>query len=344
MQADDFTEETIRRIDARRDRTIANPVIDRWRFRERQFTPSTAQSMDAAVGDLRRNAARYNELAASLNDEASVETLRQLMMFRVLGQHRFALPLSAEVEDAYRQSEAMRIGSSERKFPPFDFSTYRVPSFFGQSIELEAWLGNIVCSFAFEQYFYNRAETSIRPGAGDIVIDAGACFGDTALAFAAASGKGGKVYSFDPTPAHQETFLANVARNPVLAPRIELVGRALSDVADQSLRFKVQGAGSRFSNEGDIVVTTETIDRFVEQGGLKRVDFIKMDIEGAERSALAGARRTIERFKPKLAISVYHSIEDLLTIPHLIRTMNPGYKLFLGHYTNHLEETILYAA
>lgn len=344
MQADNFTEETIHRIDARRDRTIANPVIDRWRFRERQFAPSTAASIDAAVGDLRRYASQYNELAASLSDEASVETLRQLMMFRALGPHRIALPLSFEVEDAYRQSEAMRIGSSARKFPPFDFATYRVSSFFGQPIELEAWLGNIVCSFVFEQYFYNRSETSIRPDTNDIVIDAGACFGDTALAFAAASGKGGKIYSFDPTPAHQETFLANVERNPSLSPRIELVGRALSDVADQSLRFKVQGAGSRFSTEGDLIVSTETIDRFVEQRGLSRVDFIKMDIEGAERSALVGARRTIERFRPKLAISVYHSIEDILTIPNLLRAMNPRYKLFLGHYTNHLEETILYAA
>ena len=343
MQGEGFTEDTIRRVLRDRELVIAAPVIDRWRFRERQFAPSAPAAIDKAVDELRSNAARYDELAASLSNSASVDVLRRLMVFRALGPVRYSLPLSVEIEDAYRRAAAMKVGNSESKFPPFEFARYRVPSFFGYPIELEAWQGNIVCSFIFEQYFYKSVEASVRPRTGDTVIDAGACFGDTALAFAAAVGPGGRVISFDPTPAHQEAFRANVASNPGLAPRIELVGRALSNVADQELRFKVQGAGSRFSNEGDIVVATETIDRFVERAGLQRVGFIKMDIEGAERSALAGARGTIARFKPKLAISVYHSLEDLFAIPDLVRKLNPNYRLYLGHYTNHLEETILYA-
>lgn len=344
MQTDGFTEDTIRRIVERRERTILDPVIDRWRFRKRRFVASSPREIQAAVDGLRNHAVHYDGFADSLGDTDSVETLRQLMMFRALGPHRFALPLSMAVDEAYRRAAEMRIGASEREFPPFEVATYRVPSFYGQPIEFEAWLGNVVNSFGFEQYFYRSSTANIRPRIDDVVIDAGAGFGDTALAFAAAVGPGGKVYSFDPMPAHQEVFGANAARNPALAPRIEFVGRALGDIADRNLRFKLQGAGSRFSNDGDVVVATETIDRFVENTGLDRVDFIKMDIEGAEQMALAGARNTIARFRPRLAISIYHSLGDLLAIPELVKSLNPGYRLHLGHYSNHLEETILYAA
>lgn len=344
MRTDGFTEDTIRRIAERSERTILDPIVDRWRFRDRRFVPSDPREIRAAVDDLRKHRVRYDGFAASLDDAESIETLRQLMMFRALGPHRFALPLSMAVDEAYRRAAEMRIGASEREFPPFEVATYRVPSFYGQPIEFEAWLGNVVNSFGFEQYFYRSTSANIRPSLDDVVIDAGAGFGDTALAFAAAVGPGGKVYSFDPMPAHQEVFVANAARNPVLAPRMEFVGRALGDNADRTLRFKLQGAGSRFSNDGDVDVATETIDRFVDKGRLTRVDFIKMDIEGAEQMALAGARNTIARFKPKLAISIYHSLADLLAIPELVKSLNPGYRLHLGHYSNHLEETILYAA
>ena len=190
MQTGGFTEDTICRIAGHRERVIDAPVIDRWRFRERQFAPSIPGAIDKAVEDLRANAPRYDRLASSLANPASVETLRQLMMFRALGPCRYALPLSREVDNAYRRAEAVRTAPSDRKFPPFEFATYRVPFFFGETIELEAWQGNIVCSFVFEQYFYKSVDATVRPGTGDIVIDAGACFGDTALALTSATGCG----------------------------------------------------------------------------------------------------------------------------------------------------------
>ena len=68
-----------------------------------------------------------------------------------------------------------------------------------------------------------------------------------------------------------------------------------------------------------------------------------MDIEGAEPLALKGAIETIRKFRPKLAIAIYHSMEDFVNIPIWISGLNLDYELFIGHYTIHTEETICFA-
>jgi hypothetical protein len=88
---------------------------------------------------------------------------------------------------------------------------------------------------------------------------------------------------------------------------------------------------------------TISIDDFVSANGITKVDFIKMDIEGAELKALKGAKQTIKKFKPKLAIAIYHSMEDFVTIPNWILNLNLDYNIFIGHYTIHSEETICFA-
>ncbi len=75
----------------------------------------------------------------------------------------------------------------------------------------------------------------------------------------------------------------------------------------------------------------------------KNATFIKMDIEGAEYEALLGAKETIIRNTPKLAICIYHSNEDMLRIIELVNSINPNYKLFVRQHTNALCETVLYA-
>lgn len=83
------------------------------------------------------------------------------------------------------------------------------------------------------------------------------------------------------------------------------------------------------SSAGDTAMDVETctIDGLVHELRLPRVDFIKMDIEGAEMQALAGARATISRWKPRLAISAYHLYDDFFRIPERICEINPAYKI-----------------
>lgn len=87
---------------------------------------------------------------------------------------------------------------------------------------------------------------------------------------------------------------------------------------------------------------TTTIDQLVSEQQIDRVDFIKMDIEGAELNALKGAEAVIRKFKPTLAIALYHRVEDFYQIPGWINNLGLGYHFYIGHYTIHQEETILF--
>ncbi len=70
---------------------------------------------------------------------------------------------------------------------------------------------------------------------------------------------------------------------------------------------------------------------------------IKMDIEGAELEALKGAKKTIQRDKPKLAICIYHKTEDLWEIPLYIKELVSEYCLYIRHQTFGTGDTVLYA-
>jgi hypothetical protein len=69
------------------------------------------------------------------------------------------------------------------------------------------------------------------------------------------------------------------------------------------------------------------LDTFVKEAGLARVDFIKADIEGAERDMLRGAAATLRDFAPKLALCTYHLLDDPEVLEHLILEANPRYKV-----------------
>lgn len=73
------------------------------------------------------------------------------------------------------------------------------------------------------------------------------------------------------------------------------------------------------------------------------VTFIKMDIEGAEYNALLGAAETIKRYKPKLAICIYHKPSDRWELPMLILELNPSYRFYLDCYGVSGGEVVLYA-
>jgi hypothetical protein len=74
-----------------------------------------------------------------------------------------------------------------------------------------------------------------------------------------------------------------------------------------------------------IEVPVTTVDRLVAELQLPRVDFVKMDIEGAERKAIAGSRATIATFHPRMALSIYHVKGDEKMVPKLVSEAYPDY-------------------
>lgn len=151
-----------------------------------------------------------------------------------------------------------------------------------------------------------------------------------------------KIYAFEPDISSyakckkiKEELLDN-------SDRIELVNKGLWS-REGKLSFEGGRKGASFVSEfGDEVVDVISIDSFIERKE-ETVTLIKMDIEGAELEALKGAKETILRDKPDLAICIYHKDEDIIEIPKYILELNPDYELYIRHYYWTKWETVLYA-
>ena len=92
-------------------------------------------------------------------------------------------------------------------------------------------------------------------------------------------------------------------------------------------------------DETENIITIYSIDSFLNGSP---ITFLKSDTEGEELNILKGAENTIKKYKPKMAISVYHKPDDLLTIPKFIKELVPEYNLVLRHHSKSFSETVLY--
>jgi len=92
-------------------------------------------------------------------------------------------------------------------------------------------------------------------------------------------------------------------------------------------------------------IDTISIDEFVTCNNILKVDFIKLDIEGSELSALRGAKHTISKHRPQLAVCLYHRLEHYYEIPSLLFECALDYILRIGHYSpfHVFSETVMYA-
>lgn len=108
-----------------------------------------------------------------------------------------------------------------------------------------------------------------------------------------------------------------------------------------TLYFAEMGNGGSKITQQETGTYIDTVS--LDQCVLDKVTFIKMDIEGAELEALKGSREIIRKYRPRLAICIYHKKEDLVEIPSYIKELVPEYKLYVRHYSNVAAETVLYA-
>lgn len=90
-------------------------------------------------------------------------------------------------------------------------------------------------------------------------------------------------------------------------------------------------------------IDTVSVDGFVAREGIERVDYLCLDVEGAELCVLDGACRTIAAHRPQLAVCIYHRKEDFFRLPLTLAERLDDYVFHLGHYSDHLNETVLYA-
>lgn len=90
-------------------------------------------------------------------------------------------------------------------------------------------------------------------------------------------------------------------------------------------------------------VNAISIDEYVVKNNITKIDFVKMDIEGSEMKALIGGKNSLLKFRPQLAISIYHSNNDMQDIPIYLHDLLKNYVFKIGQYSPDNDETILYA-
>ncbi len=282
---------------------------------------------------------------ALLADKASRDLYDQLLLFRLLGHMHVRLPFNNDETKTYDEiANSWRLHETNDGGAFGKLSIFQIPVM-GQDIRVKCWRENVAATFLTRQYYLNRDGSNVEPVPGDYIVDAGGCFGDTALGFAATAGESGHVYTFDPMPKHCAIIRENLAMNPALASRISVFELGLSATARTGRGFSgVEGTINPGATAFDDAISTTTLDKMADDGTLARVNFIKMDVEGSELDALRGAECVIRKHRPRLAISLYHRPEDFFTIPLWLDQLSCGYRFHLDHYSIHHEETVLYAA
>lgn len=199
-----------------------------------------------------------------------------------------------------------------------------------------------------EQYFSFGAFADYDPEG--IYIDCGAYVGDTLEQYIwKTSGAFKKIIAFEPDEKNAKALLYRVERLKrewgLEDNQIEFYPYGLSDNSSISyverrclgngLSSKILSEKSYNSNEVKIV----SIDDVVSE----TYSFLKADIESYEYRMILGARKSIELYKPRLAICIYHNAVDLYSILLLLRDINVNYKFGVRHYSHSLCDTILYA-
>ena len=171
-------------------------------------------------------------------------------------------------------------------------------------------------------YGYKNDEIDVTVKKEDIVIDAGAWIGDFS---AYASVKGAKVYAFEPS----KTTIDYLKITQQLNGNIHIVEKGLGNKHEVSYieTNELNSGTNRITNSSinSEKIEITTIDDFVAEQKLNHVDFIKADIEGFERYMLEGAKETMKKFAPKLAICTYHLPDDPQVLAKIILDANPNY-------------------
>lgn len=184
-----------------------------------------------------------------------------------------------------------------------------------------------------EQYF----DKELIPKIKNInFIDGGAYVGDTLPQIIKNFPDYNKIYCIEPNKLH-----INIAKRDFPNQRdIEFINCGLGN-KKQILEVDTDENTNKIQNNcahDYQAIDINTIDNLIKQ----KVDFIKLDIEGAEQDTIEGAKETIKKYHPILAICIYHKAEDWYKIPNMVLDIRNDYKVYIRHYMEGIFETVMY--
>ncbi len=340
----------------------ARPCAEKMREDKAWFTRHPLPSPDAFIRDnaqaIETQTLSKGLLYTLLADRHSRDTLVLVALYALLG-HRFvkfpyyssdAITRRDQLIHQYAvqdEDESMQCAIRQDAFGVgCRLARYAVPVA-GNTITLYADAEFLYQLDSFPPYRYASGQKVVDVEPGDYIIDCGACYGDTALMFAAKTGENGQVLSFEPHPGIGRLYLHNRNSNSQLARRMTLIPAATGDTDGGKITLSLSGPGSTTEQgapqQERVSVPLISLDAELARRRWPRVDFVKMDVEGAELATLRGAVDILRHFRPKLAVCLYHRPEDFFTIPQFLHELDLGYRFYLEHHFMNNWETVLYA-
>ncbi|MBF0284397.1 MAG: FkbM family methyltransferase [Magnetococcales bacterium] len=184
----------------------------------------------------------------------------------------------------------------------------------------------------------------IRPG--EVILNLGVESGFELPYFLHLVGDEGQIHNVDPLG---DDFLHPAVRPVVEAYPERLTWHRVAAMDyDGEIELALVDAGRQASLRNFDATESRsfpclTLETLVNAAGITRLDRIKLDVEGAEERLLPGLLHLAQRFRPLLAISVYHAADHLVVIPHYLMHHLRDYDFHLGHYSFCRYETVLYA-
>lgn len=177
-----------------------------------------------------------------------------------------------------------------------------------------------------------------KPEQAECFVDGGCFDGKSSIQFIKWSGnKDSRVWVFEPDSVRYKICEMNLKNSGI---NVKMIPKGIWDKEDELFFDETNAGCSEIAETGKSRINVTDLDSVLKD---EKVTFIKFDIEGAELNGIVGAEQIIREQRPKLAICIYHRIEDIWTIPALLLKYNSEYKFYLGHYSVGTYDTVLYA-
>lgn len=271
---------------------------------------------------------RFEAAYDALSDDASKQLFEDVINYRT---NQFALEQLAPERVPLSLEEQLKIENGTKDYLAQLSET--VP---------ERLRSNVAFKLSVDEYSYKDKVSATDKKA---ILNCGA-YNNSSLVFSHLSPRA-KVYAFEPQDEIHAQNLEIAKTNSNIHPvnfglwskKCTLNFNHISDASGSSTGSRISSEAT--SNCSSIEVTS--IDEFAREQNLDYVDFIKMDVEGAELEALDGAVETIRKYKPQLAISIYHMPEHIYAVPLKIKQILPEYSLYIGHRYPSVCETVCFA-
>lgn len=172
-------------------------------------------------------------------------------------------------------------------------------------------------------------------------IDCGAYVGDSLELFIEKGGSGAMYYCFEMDKEIYQILNKNIREKySDYKNNIKIYPYGVGEQTMQMTYIEDDTGGSRLDNNASKKAQIIALDDLCFE---TKIDFLKMDIEGAEQQALRGSTNLIRRDKPVLAISMYHSFRQIVELPQIIRQLDDNYHMYIRHHKHTIDDTVLYA-